>query len=147
MHLWAKTSSPHAPNFQSQPSFAQGANTLWQSSKYLVSTSTAVLLMISRVAEEAVLDVGTILVVEAVWCISWLGAQPSPQTLRDENGIGVVLDSVVCRPPLAHLADLHPDLVEHPPIHPGARVLSLQLVELAEPVFHLNGHITIHERR
>eukprot|EP00493_Phyllostaurus_siculus_P020677 UN21002 len=96
-----------------------------------------------QVAEEAVLDAGTILVVEAVWRISWLGAQPSPQTLRDENGIGVVLDSVVCRPPLAHLADLHPDLVEHPPIHPGARVLSLQLVELAETILHLDGHVTI----
>merc|ERR1712218_496464 len=63
-----------------------------------------------QMAEEAVLDVGTVLVVEAVRRISWLGAQPSPQTLRDENSIGVDLDSVVCRVPLAHLTDLHPDL-------------------------------------
>jgi len=80
-----------------------------------------------------------------VWRISWLGAQPIPQTLRDENGIGVDLNSVILRLPLAHLTDLHPDLVEQPPVHPGARVLSLQLVELAEPVFHLDGHITIVE--
>merc|ERR1711992_5432 len=100
-----------------------------------------------QMAEEAVLDVGTILVVEAVRPFSCLGAQPSPQTLRDENSIGVDLDSVVCRPPLTHLTDLHPDLVEHPPIHPSARILSLQLVELAERVFHLSGHITSLECR
>merc|ERR1719270_2708178 len=42
-----------------------------------------------QVAEEAVLDVRTVLVVEAVRRISWLGAQPSPQTLRDKDGVGV----------------------------------------------------------
>merc|ERR1739836_300301 len=64
-----------------------------------------------QVAEETILDVRTILVVEAVWRISWLGAQPSPQTLRDENRICVDLDGVVCVGPLADLTDLHPDLV------------------------------------
>merc|ERR1719512_177912 len=59
-----------------------------------------------QVAKETVLDVRTILVVEAVRRISWFGAQPSPQTLRDENSIGVDLDRVVCRLPLAHLTDL-----------------------------------------
>merc|ERR1719512_18029 len=96
-----------------------------------------------QVAEETILHIRTILVVEAVGRVSWFGAQPSPQTLRDENGIGVDFDGVVRRLPLAQLTDLHPDLVEQPPIHPGARFLSLQLVELAEFVFHLNGHITI----
>merc|ERR1719362_1184935 len=96
-----------------------------------------------QVAEEAILDVRTVLVVEAVRRVSWFGAQPSPQTLGDENGIGVDLDGVVCRLPLAHLTDLHPDLVENPPIHPSARNLSLQLVELAELVFHFERLITI----
>jgi len=58
--------------------------------------------------------------------------QPSPQSLRDENSIGIELVSVVISLPLAHLTDLHPELVEQPPIHPGARVLSLQQVKLAE---------------
>merc|ERR550532_772655 len=43
-----KDISPQAPNFQSQPSFAHGANAVWHSSRYFVSTPTAVLLMISR---------------------------------------------------------------------------------------------------
>merc|ERR1719203_1676810 len=91
-----------------------------------------------KVAEEAILHIRTILVVEAVRRISWLGTQPSPQTLRDEYSISVDLDGIVCRLPLAHLTDLHPDLIEDSPIHPGARVLSLQLVELAETIFNLS---------
>merc|ERR1712063_11707 len=96
-----------------------------------------------QVAEETVLDVRTILIVEAVRRISRLGTQPTSQTPREEYGIGVDLDGVVCRLPPAHITDLHPNLVEDSPIDPGARVLSLQLVELAETILHLDGHVTI----
>merc|ERR1719351_268518 len=96
-----------------------------------------------QMAEETVLDVRTILIVEAVWRVSWLGAQPTSQTPREEYCISVDLDGVVCRLPPAHVTNLHPNLVENPPIDPGARVLSLQLVELAEFILHLDGHVTV----
>merc|ERR1739836_249043 len=53
-----------------------------------------------QVAEEAILHIWTILVIEAVSRISWLGAQPSPQTLRDEDRIGIDLDCPICYIPL-----------------------------------------------
>merc|ERR1719288_257249 len=98
-----------------------------------------------QVAEEAILHIWTILVIEAVSRISWLGAQPSPQTLRHESGIGIDLDCPICYIPLPNITDLHPGLVEYSPIYPGARVLSLQLVELSEVVVQLCSHIAIHK--
>merc|ERR1719400_2670869 len=98
-----------------------------------------------QVAEEAVLHIWTVLIIEAVSRISWLGAQPGPQTLREENGIGIDLDGPICCLPLPNVTDLHPGLVEDSPIYPGARVLSLQLVELSEVVVQLRSHIAVHE--
>merc|ERR1712045_793133 len=89
-----------------------------------------------EVAEEAIHDIGTILVVETMRRISWFRAQPSPQTLRNEDGIGIDLDGVIRRLPLGNLANFDPNLVEKCPIDPSARILALHLVELAESVFH-----------
>merc|ERR1712051_975272 len=96
-----------------------------------------------EVTEKTELDIGAILVVEPMWRISRLCAQPSPQTLRSEDGISVNLNGIICRLPFGHLANLEPDLVEDRPIHPSTGILPLQLVELAVGVFHLDGHIPI----
>merc|ERR1712051_294992 len=96
-----------------------------------------------EVTKKAHLDIGAILVVEPMWRISWLCAQPSPQTMGIEDGISVNLNGIVCRLPLAHLANLEPDLVKDRLIHPSTGILPLQLVELAVGVFHLDGHIPI----
>merc|ERR1712051_98680 len=96
-----------------------------------------------EVTEKPHLDIGAILVVEPMWRISWLCAQPSPQTLRVEDGISVNLYGIVCRLPFAHLANLEPDLVKDRPIHPSTRILPLQLVEFVIGVLHLDGHIPI----
>merc|ERR1740122_632001 len=61
-------------------------------------------------------------------------AHPTIELLEDS--VCVRLHYVIALLPLADLADLHPDLVEHTPIHPYSR-LSLDLVELSESVLHL----------
>merc|ERR1719491_835671 len=94
-----------------------------------------------EVSKEPILDIRAILVVETVWRVSRLAAQPIPQALRDEDRISIKLHGVICRLPLAYLADLDPDLVEGRPIDPCTCPLAPDLVELAKSVLDLDAHI------
>merc|ERR1719491_1041759 len=94
-----------------------------------------------EVSKEPILDIRAILVVETVWRVSRLAAQPIPQALRDEDRISIKLHGVICRLPLAYLADLDPHLVEGRPIDPCTCPLAPDLVELAKSVLDLDAHI------
>merc|ERR1712051_802177 len=60
-----------------------------------------------EVTEKTQLDIGAILVVEPMWRISRLCAQPSPQTLRSEDGISVNLNAhiPICVDGRRHIAE------------------------------------------
>merc|ERR1712117_414152 len=89
-----------------------------------------------QIAKESVLHIRAILEVNAVRGVASLAAEPFAQALWHEDSICIRLDHVIALLPLADLADLHPDLVEHTPIHPYS-CLTLDLVELSECVLHL----------
>merc|ERR1712117_210059 len=89
-----------------------------------------------QISKESVLHVGAILEVNAVRGVASLAAEPLAQALWHEDSICIRLDHVIALLPLADLADLHPDLVEHTPIHPYS-CFALDLVELSECVLHL----------
>jgi len=93
------------------------------------------------VTEESILHIGAILIVETVWRIPWLGAQPRFQAIREEDGIWIYFDSIVCPLPLATGANPNPNLVEKCPIHPSASVLALHPVELAKFVIDLDDRV------
>merc|ERR550532_2288624 len=88
-----------------------------------------------QIAKESVLHVGAILEVNAVRGVALLPLADLAEALRHEDSVCVRLHYVVALLPLADLADLHPDLVEHTPIHPYT-CFSLDLVELSECVLH-----------
>merc|ERR550525_2091037 len=90
-----------------------------------------------QIAEESVLHIRAILEVNAVRGVAALAAEPLAQALWHEDSNCNRLDHVIALLPFADLADLHPDQVEHTPIHPYS-CFTLDLVELSECVLHLN---------
>merc|ERR1719411_2263429 len=96
-----------------------------------------------QITKESVLHVTAILEVKPVRGVPSPVAKPLPQALRHKDSVCVRLDHVFAHSPPADLADLHPDLVEHTPIHPRSRLFALELVELSERVLHLNHAVAI----
>merc|ERR550525_1774295 len=89
-----------------------------------------------QIAKKSVLHIVAILEVNTVRGVASLVGEPLSQALWHEDSISIRLDHVVAQLPPADLADLHPDLVEHTPIHPCS-CLTLELVELSEHILHL----------
>ena len=94
-----------------------------------------------KVTEEAHLDIEAVPVVKPLWPISPALCTTKPKLPRDEDGMTVNLEGIVCRLRLAHVADIEPDLVDGCPHHPSADILPLQLVELAVGDLLLDGHL------
>ena len=142
MHFWARTLAPPWAEIPIAAVIGARAELTWAELRVAIFKIRCQHLHGSarndfKVTEEAHLDIGAILVVEPMWRISRLCAQRSPQTVRLEDGIGVNLNGIVCRLPLADLANLKPDLVKDRPMYPSTGILALQLVELVVGVFHL----------